>query len=78
MKNLKNLPFEIGDRVMVMDNPNSDETFNIEFALKSGIIVYFDYECGCGQSFPEDPMIGVKFEKNILEEFWKEELLLTP
>jgi hypothetical protein len=73
-KNVDSAPFHIGDRVKVLNNPNNDETFDTQFAFKSGVIVYFEYECGCGQDFPEDPMIGVRFKTGIVEEFWKEEI----
>ena len=29
---------------------------------------------GCGQRFPDDPMIGVRFPDGALQEFWREEL----
>lgn len=67
-------PFNIGDQVQVMDNPNNDDTFDKSFSGKYGIVEYFDYDCGCGQSYPEDPMIGVRFINNKTFEFWKEEL----
>ena len=67
-------PFKVGDDVKVLDNPNFDETFNTYYSLKSGLIVYLEYTCGCGQRFPEDPMIGVEFKDGTVEEFWKEEL----
>ena len=69
-------PFNIGDHVKVLDNPNDDSTFNMVYSGKTGIIHYFEYDCGCGQSFPEDPMIGVKFSDYTIGEFWHEELKL--
>ena len=69
-------PFKIGAKVTTLDNPNNDETFNKQFSFKTGMIIYFEYECGCGQTFPSDPMIGVKFSDGKIEEFWKEELSL--
>lgn len=68
------MPFKIGERAIVLNNPNNDECFNERFAFKSGIIIYFEFECGCGQNFPEDPMIGVRFKNGEVEEFWKEEI----
>jgi len=73
-KNVYGSSFNIGEKVQVLNNPNKDETFDEQFAFKSGIIIYFEYECGCGQNFPNDPMIGVKFKQGIVEEFWKEEI----
>jgi hypothetical protein len=39
-----------------------------------GLVKYLEYSCGCGQSYPDDPMIGVRFADGKIEEFWKEEL----
>lgn len=69
-------PFKIGDTVRVICH-SMDETFNQNFQNDIGIVEYFEYECGCGQTYPEDPMIGVKFSDNILEEFWLDELNLV-
>jgi hypothetical protein len=73
-KNVDSAPFQIGEKVKVLNNPNKDETFDEQFSFESGVIIYYEYECGCGQSFPKDPMIGVKFESGSVEEFWKEEI----
>ena len=73
-ENVEGAPFHIGDRVTVLNNPNNDETFNMLFVFKTGVIVHFDSGCGCGQSFPDDPKIGVRFNNETIEEFWKEEL----
>jgi len=67
-------PFKIGDWVLVLNNPNADSTFNNSFSNKKGVVNYFEYGCGCGQTFPVDPMIGVLFPDKRVEEFWKEEL----
>jgi len=75
---IKGAPYKIGDIVRVLNNPNEDETFDKHLSGKFGLIEYFEYDCGCGQSFPEDLMIGVRFSNGKSEEFWKEELLLTP
>ncbi len=69
-------PFKIGEKVRILNNLINDETFNIDYCNKTGVIIYFEYNCGCGQSFPNDPMIGVKFKNGTTEEFWKEELKL--
>ncbi len=71
--NVKGAPFRIGDIVKVVYA--TDDTFNPYYMNHIGTIVHFDYSCGCGQTFPDDPMIGVKFVRKI-EEFWKEELKL--
>jgi hypothetical protein len=65
-------PFRVGERVRVTDS--GDETFERSYKGRIGIVEYFEYECGCGQSYPNDPMIGVRFHKDRIEEFWAEEL----
>lgn len=72
-RNIIGAPFKIGQNVQIVDN-SKDETFNVNFIKQIGEIIYFEYECGCGQIFPSDPMIGVKFKNYLVEEFWKEEL----
>lgn len=66
-------PFRIGDKVKVVYL--ADETADVRFFNREGMVLYFEYTCGCGQSFPDDPMIGIKFARCV-EEFWKEELRL--
>ena len=51
----------------------ADETFDDQFLGLMGIVQYLEYECGSGQTFPNDPMIGVRFS-SCVEEFWAEEL----
>ena len=69
-------PFKIGDKVEVLNNPNLDETFDKRFFNNICEVIYFEYDCGCGQIFPEDPMIGIKSSDGKIGEFWKEELEL--
>jgi len=68
---MKQLP-TIGQKVKVVSL--SDETGDKTYLNKSGNVEYFDYSCGCGQSYPNDPMIGVLFNDGKTEEFWKEEI----
>ncbi|ODS32957.1 MAG: hypothetical protein SCARUB_01896 [Candidatus Scalindua rubra] len=75
-KNIKGAPFKISDKVLVLDNPNNDNSFNNEFVGKKGHVFYFEYDCGCGQTFPSDPLIGVKFINKKVGEYWKEEIQL--
>ena len=63
---------QIGDRVRIGEG--TDETFDSRFRRKTGIVKRLDYSCGCGQSYPDDPMIGVSFPDGQYEEFWTEEL----
>ena len=44
---------------------------------KQGVVEYFEYSCRCGQSYPRDPMIGVRFPNGGLHEFWREELRIA-
>lgn len=67
-------PFQPGDKVMVIDN--CDETANHKRLGSIGIVDCLYYDGGCGESYPSDPMIGVKFGKRkvAVDEFWAEEL----
>ena len=73
--NVSGAPFSVGDTVKVIQC--TDETLSPRYIGREGKVIYFDYFCGCGQSYPNDPMIGVEFKRNSIEEFWKEELVLT-
>jgi hypothetical protein len=64
-------PFKIGETVKVVSF--CDDTADEEFLGCRGTVIYFEYSCGCGQTFPKDPMIGVQFAGRTAE-FWKEEL----
>lgn len=44
---------------------------------KTGRVEYLEYSCGCGQRYPADPMIGVRFTDGSFEEFWREELVVV-
>jgi hypothetical protein len=72
-QSVKNAPFQIGEFIKVVYA--TDETFNHRFMGRIGIIVHYDYSCGCGQSYPKDPMIGVQFANGKKEEFWAEEIV---
>jgi hypothetical protein len=52
----------------------SDETCALNYLGKIGIVAFLEYSCGCGQTFPGDPMVGVQFADGTTEEFWREEL----
>ena len=55
----------------------ADETADKCFLRKRGVVTYFNYDCGCGQTYPQDPMIGVRFVSGKTAEFWREELKPT-
>jgi hypothetical protein len=65
-------PFRIGERVHILSS--KDETLDHRFVGRIGSVKYLEYECGCGQTYPHDPMIGVEFRDRKTEEFWKDEL----
>jgi hypothetical protein len=46
----------------------------VAFIGLRGVVEYLEYSCGCGQRYPEDPMIGVRLDGGALQEFWSEEL----
>jgi hypothetical protein len=69
--NVDGAPFRIGDLVHIVRL--SDSTADADFLRKCGRIVHFEYSCGCGQKYPDDPMIGINFAGEIAE-FWKEEI----
>ncbi len=71
-------PFQPNDVVIVttsVEAPGTDVDVS-EFIGKTGTVEYLEYSCGCGQTFPGDPMIGVAFQDGLREEFWAEELRL--
>lgn len=66
--------FVVGDTVSIagaIDRDIHDVSVHIG---KVGTVKYLEYNCGCGQTFPNDPMIGVYFDDDSVEEFWREEL----
>lgn len=55
-----------------------DETTDDAFVGHAGVVEHLEYSCVCGQAYPGDPMICVRFPCGTLEEFWLEELGLEP
>jgi hypothetical protein len=66
-------PFNIGELVRIGEG--TDETFDARYNRRLGTVEYFEYQCGCGQTYPSDPMIGIRFRDGAIEEFWAEELI---
>ena len=66
---------KIGSQVKVVFS--TDSTFDYKHMGKTGKVVHYDFDCGCGQSMPNDAMSGVKFSSEGIEEFWKEELQIV-
>ena len=69
-------PFQPGESVEVACSAEMPESGCgvAEFVGRAGRVVHLEYGCGCGQSYPDDPMIGVDFDGGDVQEFWREEL----
>lgn len=67
-------PYQPGERVLMVRAVDRYVHDVSEFVGREGVVEYLEYECGCGQHYPEDPMVGVRFEDGDLQEFWREEL----
>lgn len=71
MLQLKKMKYKVNDLVKVVKI--SDQTGDKTLLGKIGKIISFDFDCGCGQSRPNDCMYLVDFGYK-KEEFWTEEL----
>jgi hypothetical protein len=73
---IEGAPYQVGDRVRVIGSAEKKgsgvDVFH--FIDRVGLVDHLDYDCGCGQSYPDDPMIGVTFADGDMWEFWNEEL----
>lgn len=67
-------PFQPGEVVLVVAATDEGIHDVTEFIGRRGVVKYLEYKCGCGQTYPGDPMIGVAFPGGANEEFWHEEL----
>ena len=67
-------PYQHGDRVRVVGAIDRDAHDVSEHIDWRGTVDYLEYSCGCGQTYPGDPMIGVVLDGGAREEFWSEEL----
>jgi hypothetical protein len=74
-KDVPGAPVCLGDEVVVL---SVDDTGNTELVGCVGTVRYLEYSCGCGQSYPDFPMIGVQFADGTVEEFWPEEIATSP
>ena len=72
--NVRGAPFQIGLRVRVVRA--ADDTITRSRIGRVGRVVYYEYDCGCGQSYLGDPMIGIRFRDGGTDEFWRDELAL--
>lgn len=67
-------PFQPGARVRVVRAVDPGVHDVSGFVGAEGSVEYLEYNCGCSQTFPSDPMVGVSFTSGGAEEFWPEEL----
>lgn len=70
-------PFQPGERVnvtSVCDEVGRECGYG-EYVGRRGVVEYLEYACGCGQHYPDDPMVGVRLDGGgeVLE-FWRDEL----
>lgn len=73
---IEGAPIQVGALVVIGDS--LDGTFDHSRRGQPGVVVHLDYDCGCGQTYPGDPMIGVRFSDGQVDEFWLEEFILVP
>lgn len=81
---IEGAPFSIGTKVKIKDlsdiesfeyiSHDPDEIID-KLINSVGVIIYYDYDCGCSQIYPDQPMIGVKLENGETHEFWPEEII---
>lgn len=67
-------PFQPGERVRVVAAVDQEVLDLSELVGAVGVVAYLEYDCGSGQTFPGDPMIGVHLDGGVEQEFWPEEL----
>lgn len=67
-------PYQPGDRVRVVDAIDREVLDLRPLIGRVGTVTYLEYSCGCGQTYPADPMIGVALDDGVKQEFWTEEL----
>lgn len=74
MKQEAQPPFLPGDFVYVVKAVDAEVHDVSNYIGRSGKVVSLDYDCGCGQEYPDQPMTLVDFGRGDNEEFWPEEL----
>jgi len=71
-------PFQCGQRVKVK-GPNRpgdiDEEMCAPYVGCCGVVQWLRYQTGCGDRFPDDPMICVELDDGREYDFWHNELL---
>jgi len=72
-------PLQPGQLVTVVRAVDEEVHDVGEHVGQPGRVLYLEYSCGCGQTYPGDPMIGVRLgDVGPVVEFWKEELEVRP
>tara|TARA_R110001583_G_scaffold52147_1_gene162165 strand:+ start:3515 stop:3826 length:312 start_codon:yes stop_codon:yes gene_type:complete len=84
-------PVKIGQRVVITNIVDETTLGYIEqgdadciedavvdyFLNKEATVIYLDYDGGCGQVYPSEPMIGLLIDGDAQEHaFWPEELMI--
>jgi hypothetical protein len=70
-------PYQPGDPVRVVQAIDKYVHDMSKYVGRVGRVAYLEYTCGCGQHYPDDPMVGVEVEgDDEVTEFWREELSL--
>ncbi len=54
-------PYQPGDRVKVVRAIDQEVHDVSRFVGHTGTVEHLEYDCGCGQRYPDVPMVGVKF-----------------
>lgn len=69
-------PYQPGDEVVVVASAEAKGSLTdvSGYIGRGGKVEHLEYSCGCGQHYPDDPMIAVRFPEGDGQEFWKEEL----
>ena len=70
-------PYQPGQVVVVASSNDPSDGTVLQYVGQLGVVNYLEYCCGCGQTYPSDPMIGVMFSSGAKQEFWSEELRLV-
>jgi hypothetical protein len=72
-------PYQPGDVVRVTGSCDEvGEEVGIGMLVgRVGVVEYLEYECGSGQHYPDDPMVGVRFDGGEVRELWRDELELV-
>lgn len=71
MVHVPGAPYQPGDRV-VFTGMVDDECDRVDLG-EMGVVVYLEYSCGCGQTYPNLPVLGVSFGGKVIE-VWPEEV----